>query len=289
VPHYFKPTPSGWVRALPTAEYWGKWHQQPGHRVSVIYTYRDAPIIEPLIQRIDDMAARLCATLPCPDYMGLLFDSQPSVFTKLSDFSYGFDDNITLKLPSPHLTGIPVDVPSREEYLRAIQTRVVQALVVESSNRQLNLNYYAGQEIVRWELAQARLTGSFINDAITRTLRASPASVRQPLGSISLRTRPVRLESAPGQIALPLAFDFLEREVGPGTVARMTPFIGSNRIATLGEAISAALQVNPVSLEPAWQKYLREREGQTATQALSVRHFADRPLLITNYSSRITK
>ena len=261
VPQYFKPTPSGWVRAWPTAEYWGRWHQRPGRRVSVIYTYRDAPVIEPLIQRIDDMAARLCETLPCPDYMGLLFDNQPAVFTRLSDFSYGFDDNITVRLPSPHLMGIPIDAPSRDEYLRAVETRVVQALVVESSNRQLNLNYYAAQELVRWELAQAGLTGPFIHDAITRTLRASPALARQPISNISLRARSLRLESAPGQIVVPLAFDFLDKELGSGTVARMTPFISSSRVSTLGEAIASALRVNPTSLEPAWQKYLREREG----------------------------
>jgi len=270
VPQFYKPTPSGWVHAWPVTEFWGRWQQRPGRRVSVIYLRRDAPVIEPLIPRLDTMADQLCATLACPPFMGLLFENLPESATYLSDFSYGFDEGITVKLPSPHLIGVPTDAASRDEYYRAVGTRVVQALVVEASGRRLNLYYLAHQEILRWELAQAGLTGPFFNEAITRTLKTAPASARQPLGTISLRTVARGLDAAPGEVVMPLAFDFLERQFGSGTVARMATAITSNRLNTLGEAISATLRVNPTTLELAWQKYLREREGTlSATRLLA--------------------
>jgi Tol biopolymer transport system component len=137
--------------------------------------------------------------------------------------------------------------------------------VVEASGKKLDMTTFAPQEFVRWQLAKAGLTGPFINQAITRTLSASPASVRQPLASIALRSAPVRLELRPGQIAVPLAFDFLEQHLGKGTLNRLLPALADANVRTMGDAITTALRLNPVTLEPAWQKYVREWESLLAS------------------------
>jgi hypothetical protein len=60
-------------------------------------------------------------------------------------------------------------------------------------------------------------------------------------------------------LVTPLAFDFLERQFGAGTVPWLLPALASARVITLGEAISMTLRVNSATLEPAWQKYLQQR------------------------------
>jgi WD40 repeat protein len=257
VPQYYKQTPSGWVHALPGPDFWGAQRKQQGKRVIVIYFQRDASLIEPLAPRLDGIMQRICDALPCPWLLPVTFENTADSLANLSDFSYGYDDT-GLKLPSPHLIGLPADVPSREELYRAYETRLVQALVFEASGRRLNMNYLSSEEFVRWELAQVGLTGPFINEAITRTLLTAPAVVRQPVSTISFRTTS-GLDASPGEAVLPLAYDFLEQQLGAGSVTRLLPALASSRVGTLGEAISLTLHVNPTLLELAWQRYLQER------------------------------
>jgi hypothetical protein len=53
-----------------------------------------------------------------------------------------------------------------------------------------------------------------------------------------------------------LALHFLDQTLGAGTVERLIPAVG--RSATLGEAIRTGLQVDPKTLEEAWQRYLQD-------------------------------
>jgi Tol biopolymer transport system component len=259
VPQYYRQTPSGWVRAMPAADFWGAWRKQVGKTTAVVYVQRDAAVIEPLAPRLDEIMRRMCDTLPCPARLPITFETDIGALSRLGTFSYGYDV-WGLKLPSPQWIGLPADAASRDELYRAYETRLAQALVYEASDKKLDLRLYAPQEFVRWQLAQAGLTGPFINEAITRTLGASSASVRLPLAAIQLRSTPVRLELRPGQIAVPLAFEFLEQKFGPGTVSRLLPALTAANVRTLGEAITMILRVNPATLEPAWQDYVRRWE-----------------------------
>jgi hypothetical protein len=58
---------------------------------------------------------------------------------------------------------------------------------------------------------------------------------------------------------LSLAFAFLEDTLGAGTVERLIPTMGTS--ATIGDAIRAALSVNPSTLDRTWREYLREQAG----------------------------
>jgi hypothetical protein len=257
VPQYYKRTPSGWVRAMPGPDFWGGWRKLSGRHIVVVYSQRDAALIEPLVPRLDEVMDRVCESLTCPVLLPITLDHFPETLLNLSDFSYGYDNN-GLKLPSPHWVGLPADAASRQELYRAYGTRLAQALVYEASDRRLTMSYLASREFVRWELAQAGLSGPFISPAVTRTLRAAPAAALQPLGAISVRSRAVGLDASSGEVVMPLAFDFLERQFGAGTVPRLLPALASANVSTLGEAISMTLRVNSTTLEPTWQQYLRQ-------------------------------
>lgn len=263
-PQFYKPTPSGWVRAMPGADYWGHWRVKTGKRFAMAYVQRDASLLEPLIPRMDAALEDVCGPLPCPSQpIFITFDITADTLARLTDGSSGFDDGaFSFRLPSPHLFGVPADARSRDELYRAIGTRVVQALVYEGSQRRLNMSFFASQEILRWELTQAGLSGPFITPSVIAALdRAMQSGAWQPLDAISLRSAPSGMENAPGEAMVPLAFDFLEQQLGTGTVARLIPVIGSGRVRTLGDVISTTLQVSPATLRPAWATYLRTRAG----------------------------
>jgi WD40 repeat protein len=264
VPQFYKPTPSGWVRAMPSADYWGHWRVKTGKRFAMAYVQRDASLLEPLIPRMDAALEDICGPFPCPSQpVFITFDITADTLARLTDLSLGFDDGaFALRLPSPHLFGVPADARSRDELYRAIGTRVVQALVYEASQRRLNMSYLASQEILRWELVQAGLSGPFVTPSVITALdRAMQSGAWQPLDAISLRSSPNGMENAPGEAMVPLAFDFLEHNLGTGTVARLVPTIGSGRVRTLGDVISTTLRVSPATLRPAWATYLRNRAG----------------------------
>jgi hypothetical protein len=200
---------------------------------------------------MDEMLTRVCNLLRCPSQpVFVIFENSPDSLARLSDFSYGFDEsNFILKLPSPHLIGVPTDGHSRDELYRAVGTRVIQALVYETSDRHLNFKYLSSQSIVRWALVYAGLVGPLTKDELARSL-ALTSQVSWP----SLASMPIRQS---GETLLPLAFSFIDEVYGPGYVLRLIPAMGASQ--TLGEAISTTLRVNPATLEAGWQQYWRRQ------------------------------
>jgi len=265
LPQYYKQTPSGWVRALPVVEYWGAWRQRNGKYFAARFVQRDADLLEPLAPRMDALLAQVCDRLPCPPQpIYVVFENSSDALASLDDFTYGFDDgSFKLKFPAPQLFGVPADAPSREEFYRAIGTRMVEALVYEASGRRLNMAYQAPREIVRWELARAGLSGPFFNSVLTATLRTAGWL---PLAAIPLRTPWTNLNAGLPErnVMLPLAFVFLEEQIGPGSVTRLIPTIGAS--SSLGEAINKSLNVNAASLEAAWRKFLQRQSGYSVAE-----------------------
>ena len=258
-PQYYKPTPSGWVRARPGANYWGSWRTQSGKRFAMAYFARDAQVLDGLIPRMDEMLERVCGPLPCPPQpIFAIFDNSPGALSHLSDLpTFVGNSGFVLTLASPHLFGLPADAASRDELYRAIETRVIQTLVYEASGRQLSGKDWSSQEIMQWELSRAGLAGPL---TLTKALLAD---TWQPLSVISLRFKPAGPDTDLDAVMLPLALAFVEKRVGPGTVSRMLPALGMS--ATFGEAITM-LGINPHELEPDWQRYLRQRAGLPAIE-----------------------
>ena len=247
VPQFWKPTPSGWVHAMPGADFWGTERTQSGKRITVHYFQRDADIVEPLIPYMDDLVARLCDPLPCPSQISVVFDN--SAGPRRAPFVGG--DIPAVRLTSPHLVGLPADTDSRDELYRAFQIQLARTLIARASGRGGYTNRLPSSSIVQWELARVGLAEPVITEATSRPLASSP----HPLAAISLRSNVARLDTS-GDLVMSLALHFLDQTLGAGTVERLIPAVG--RSATLGEAIRTGLQVDPKTLEEAWQRYLQD-------------------------------
>ena len=262
VPQYYKLTPSGWVHARPGADSWGSRRMLSGKRVMLRYWERDASVVEPLVPRMDDMLGRVCVTLHCPPQVTLTFESSPDTmgwWDLTSNFGEG---TFKLRVLSPHLAGLPADERSRDEWYRGVQARVVQGLVAASwLGPRPNWNLIVYQQIARWHLAQAGLTGPFITSAITRTLITAMLSGTWPsLSGVPLEMYSTETEALLSEATVPLGLAFIVERLGADSIAKLTPAMATS--PQMGDAIRTTLGVNPRALEPAWQRYLREQAGQ---------------------------
>lgn len=263
MPQYYKPTASGWVHALPGPDFWGSQQSFARQHVLATYPWRDADVVEPLVLHMDLLLERVCAELTCPSQMSLAFETLPGASGGWWSSVYGGGETtFTLKILSPHLSGLPTDDVSREELYRAVEIQVVRELVMENwSGQRPRWNSVAYQQLLRWHLAQAGLARPFITPEITSTLTtAMRGGMWQPLSAVSLNTDSSGSETA-GDAMVPLAFDFIAGHLGTDSLVKLTPAIADS--PTLGDAIRAALRVNPMSLESDWQAYLRAEAGLT--------------------------
>jgi len=129
-------------------------------------------------------------------------------------------------------------------------------VVSQAFGRNLTMNRLASQVIMQWELARVGLTGPFITEATKYALAAElEADVKQPLATLSLRSNSFRINTSDTAM-MSLAIAFLDQTLGTGSVERLIPAMRNS--TTLGDAIHTALQVDPETLEPAWQNYLRD-------------------------------
>jgi hypothetical protein len=109
----------------------------------------------------------------------------------------------------------------------------------------------AYQQLVRWYLSQADLSGPYITPEIVSTLVTAMRDGTWPsLSAIPLDTPSATVNDA----MVPLAFDFIAAHLGMDRLAKLAPAIDTS--ATLGDAICATLPIDPATLERAWQRYL---------------------------------
>lgn len=267
VPQFYKPLPGGWVHAMPGRDFWGRLREWHGKRVLATYFQRDADAIEPLIQHLDSLLDHTCASLSCPTQVMVSIDTSPETLTRLAYLAYGYDgESLALRYPSPHLLGLPVDAPSRDELRRALERHVIQTLLYRASEERLVMDYEAVQELVRWELTQAGLADSFITPEITRSLAATlQTGAWQPLETIPLQLRASDLPSTT-QLVMPLALAFVEEQFGPGSVSSLVPAMGTNLM--LGGAIRETFGQDPATLRVPWWKYLRQQAGMPVLDSI---------------------
>jgi hypothetical protein len=267
VPGFYKPTPSGWVHAMPGSDFWGPERSQSAKHITVSYYQRDAGIVEPLIPRMDDLVAQLCDQLPCPPQVSVVFENSINSgrgflgarsFDRFDRQGGGFfaGGQATVGLVSPHLLALPTDTKSRDELYRAFEIQLAQTIVSQAFGRNLYANRPASEAIVQWELARVGLRGPFITQATRDALAAKLEAGGAPsLATLSLRPNSFRVNTSDVAM-MSLAFAFLDQSQGAGAVERLILAMGRN--ATLGDAIHATLQVDPATLESAWQNYLRD-------------------------------
>jgi hypothetical protein len=305
IPAFYRATASGWVHAMPTADLWGPERTQNGQHVLALYHQLDAGIVEPLLPRLDDVFARLCASLSCPSQVSVVFDTSVSLrrgflggndlnsnrsrqdslggngpgnfngsrqdffggnglgnMPRLDRGSLGENGPVTLRFSSPYAMALPTDANSRDVVYRVFESQLARTLVSQALGRNLYTNRLASLAIAQWELARVGLVSSFLTPSNRDALVAKLESgVSQPLATITLRSTSPRIDTS-DQAIMSFAFAFLEQTLGSGTVERLIPAIGTS--ATLGEAIQTTLQVDPGTLEGAWQSYLKDAAGPLA-------------------------
>ncbi len=259
VPQFYKSTPSGWVRAMPDADYWGARRAYTGKRLTAMYWQRDVDLLEPMMLRIDGMLERVCSALACPPQpIHIVFENTADSLAQLSDSSRGFDQAFTIRFPSPHLLGLPTDKCSCDELHRAVGTRIVQDLVYEASGRRLDMSHPTAQAILQCELARAGLAGSPPTEEASRAIGGAWWAGWSPLRVIPLHPSSSEKDTRPAQSLVPLALAFIEEHFGPGSVARLIPAMTSD---TLGQVIEKGMEIDPAVLESAWLAYTREQVG----------------------------
>ena len=174
---------------------------------------------------------------------------------RLGRGSFGGDEPVTLRLPSPYIMALPTDANSHDEVYRVFESQLAQTLVLQAFGRNLYMNRLASEVILRWELARVGLAGPFITEATKHTLATKlQAGTAQLLAAISLRSNSFRADTSDAAM-MSLAFAFLDQNLGTGAVERLIPALRDS--TTLGDAIRTAFQVDPTTLESAWQNYLR--------------------------------
>ncbi len=284
IPAFYKATASGWVHAILTQDLWGPERTQKGQHMLVLYHQLDAGIVEPMIPHLDELFARLCASLSCPSQVSVVFDNSislrrgflsgdglgnsnrsrqdffggngPDNAPRLDRGSLGGNGPVTLRLRSPYAVALPTDTNSRDQVYRVFESQLARTLVLQAFGRSLYMNRLASQVILQWELARIGLAGPFITQATKHALAIKlDSGLRQPLAAISLRSNSFRVDASDAAI-MSLGIAFLDQNLGTGTVERLIPAIGNS--TTLGEAIHTAIQVDPATLESAWQNYLQD-------------------------------
>ncbi len=274
VPQFYRQTPSGWVRAQPSAEFWGSRRSLSSKRILAMYSRRDADIVEPLIPHMEAVLQKACVNLACPPQVIVSFETSPDSAGYWGISTYDFDENsLTLKLASPYLAGLPTDMTSRDELYRAIETRLVRGLVASNwPGQRTGGNSIAFQQIVRWHLAEAGLAGPYITPEITTTLIAAMQSgTSRSLSTVPLRARSSGTGTALDEAMVPLAFAFIAERLGADSLTRLAPAMATS--TTMGEALRRTLRLNPTALEADWQAYLRRQAGLASVAEVIPSHF----------------
>lgn len=117
---FYRRTDQGWLHTTPDLAFWGDPVEYSyGDQLIVHYHQRDQPYIDPLVQQLGQAFYETCASTGCPDdkFEILFYPASP-----------GSDTQMNLTLPSPWLSGIPVEGDwselNREAAIAALKDRI---------------------------------------------------------------------------------------------------------------------------------------------------------------------
>lgn len=122
---FYRKTDLGWVHTAPRVEFWGEPVQAQYGEVLVQCHERDLPQVEPTVEQVRSVLNDLCVTLDCPSDRTLKVDLAVGV---RADELYAFAQD-TLTLPSPWLTGTPIEGKWDKEHLDELTYWVAYAVI----------------------------------------------------------------------------------------------------------------------------------------------------------------
>jgi len=118
---FYRQTPQGWLHTAPHSRFWQDPVEWTSGRVHVRACRRDLPYIEPQVLHIVEVVDDVCAILDCSAEVGLeVRFTHHDGLPRLS--------GAALTLPSPWLTGVPVDEAKDGAHVRALTYWTVYGL-----------------------------------------------------------------------------------------------------------------------------------------------------------------
>jgi hypothetical protein len=123
----------GWLLSAPDAGFWGERRTSSGKHLTMSYPERDSEIAERLIGDIDDKLNEMCLVLPdinCPVQLDLdlaLTDDSTSLLSS-ADLDTVVQSDLSLRLPTPTLIGLPLDETGYQALLRGYASNIMAAV-----------------------------------------------------------------------------------------------------------------------------------------------------------------
>ena len=160
-----------WLLNPPTGAFWGPWLSTSGRYLTLHYPQRDEQIGQRLAADLEALIGQTChsvAELNCPaDFhfqVELLAD--PAVLADISDPGWHLSGGRRVVLPTPTVTGLPVDESGYRVLYRAYAQRIAARLVTEQTGLAQNQQAVIGTAILDLVLARlGLLTWPFAPDA----------------------------------------------------------------------------------------------------------------------------
>ena len=125
-----------WLLSPPDSEFWGKWKTDEGERLTLIYSERDADLVQKLAFDLEQIVQQICAEPDLPDCAEdatytIRLDTHPESLVDGIDRRHLPDEQPYLKLPSPTLLGLPVDEVGYDALLRAYGVPLATAVFAD--------------------------------------------------------------------------------------------------------------------------------------------------------------
>ena len=124
-----------WLLSLPVEEFWGDWQTQELENLTFIYPQRDEEILQEVIAGLQTVWRESCDLLPeldCTADVQIRFDTDAESLLESADPANFYDGNLRLDLPTPTLTGLPINNAGYEALRIAYGAKLVSALIGHS-------------------------------------------------------------------------------------------------------------------------------------------------------------
>jgi hypothetical protein len=148
---FYRQTDLGWLHTAPDPEFWqAPVEHHHGEQLAFYYHQRDQPYIDPLVEQVGAAFYHICAFAGCKSderFKILIYPEYPE-----SDLSFD------LALPSPWLSGIPIETDAEVKVPRVVLDVLRQTVIAWATKREPAITRWWGQPVA----AELWLGGSTI-------------------------------------------------------------------------------------------------------------------------------
>lgn len=149
-----------WLYSPPDDEFWGNTVINEGPQLTLIYPQRDAELLDKIAFDLDRIVQRVCFNSPglnCFPAMRytVRFSTQAESLLQGLELRSAVQSGRQISLPTPTLSGLPLDEMGYRALLRSYATRVVLAVTADLTAYDCCGGGLIFRALVDWQLAQA--------------------------------------------------------------------------------------------------------------------------------------